>query len=204
MNNETDNEIKENLEKFEKIKQQIFKAFSDVKLGDGIGFYEANAIDDYFTPNDAEYKIARERDEREDCRKVYAMLVSTENFNPSAHCFMDAKGLHFYMPVILLILDIVVHESVFLPWKYRPDVQKELFQLLSIEQKQAIIDSFAYGVDYEDSVAYYENYKGDYCEHCKKIHDDSSYTKEEAVKMVESTADYKLWIYLKDLFNMPS
>ncbi len=194
----TDEEIK----KYNQIKQQVFKAFADVKLGGGIGFYEAGAIDDYLTPNDFDYQEEKDRDEREDWTKVFDMLEAFGDFDQVRHCFMDAKGQHFYMPIILLLSDIVSQESVFIPSQWRPHVHQELMQLLSDEQKQAIIDYLAYKVDYENSIKYYENFKGIYCKNCKAIHPDPGYTKEEAIKEVESQDEYKLWIYLRNEFDL--
>lgn len=202
MQKETNEETKQNIEKYNQIKKQIFTAFANVKLGDGIGFYEAGAIDDYFTPEDADYQEEKARDEREDWTKVYDMLEAYGDFDQVRHCFMDAKGQHFYMPIILLLSDIVSQESVLMPSKWRPEVHQELMQLLSYEQKQAIIDYLAYKVDYEKSIQYYENFKGIYCNNCKTIHPDPGYTKEEAKEEVEGTDEYKLWVYLKKEFQL--
>jgi hypothetical protein len=202
MEKETDEEIKQNNEKYNKIKQQVFKAFAGVKLGDGIGFYEAGAIDDYLTPNDADYQEEKARDEREDWTKVFDMLEAYGDFDQGRHSFMDAKGQHFYMPIILLLSDIVSQESVLMPSQWRPEVHQELMQLFSIEQKQAIIDCFAYDVNYENSIEYYENFKGIYCNNCKTIHPDPGYTKEEAKEEVESQDEYKLWMYLRNEFDL--
>ena len=45
-----DDEIKQNLIKYEAIKQKVFAAFDGVTLGDGIGFWEADARDGYLLP----------------------------------------------------------------------------------------------------------------------------------------------------------
>jgi len=37
------------------IENDIFAAFNTVKLEDGIGYYEAGAIDDYLSPDSPEY-----------------------------------------------------------------------------------------------------------------------------------------------------
>ena len=45
-----DDEIKQNLIKYEAIKQKVFVAFDGFILGDGIGFWEADARDVYLLP----------------------------------------------------------------------------------------------------------------------------------------------------------
>ena len=49
-------------EEYETLALQITAAFFDTELGDGIGFYEASAIDDYM-PYEVRY-AARQQDER--------------------------------------------------------------------------------------------------------------------------------------------
>lgn len=49
-------------EEREALTLQIIAAFFDTELGDGIGFYEANAIDDYMSGE--ERYAARQHDER--------------------------------------------------------------------------------------------------------------------------------------------
>lgn len=55
-----DEEIKQNFIKLEIIKQKLFKAFDGVTLGDGIGFWEADSIDGYLTPDTDDYKKAND------------------------------------------------------------------------------------------------------------------------------------------------
>jgi hypothetical protein len=199
-----DEEIEENLRRYEKIKQQIFKAFADVKLEDGIGYYEAGAIDDYLKPTDAAYIAEKARDEREDWTKVFAMLESEgmHNFDNDKSSFMDAKGLHFHLPILLLICDSVAQDSVLMHGvtKNRPE-SIELMQLLTIAQKQSILDCLEDSVDYDGWIEYYLNFKGQECHHCGKIHDPESYTKEQAIAEVESTDTFKLLAFLKDYFK---
>jgi hypothetical protein len=38
---------------------RIYKAFKNVKLEDGIGIWEANAMDDYFSPDSAAHVYSK-------------------------------------------------------------------------------------------------------------------------------------------------
>jgi hypothetical protein len=195
-------EIKENLRRLEIIKQQIFEAFADVKLEDGIGFYEAGAIDDRLPPTHADYIEEKARDEREDWTKLFAMLEKSENFDQARSCFMDAKGLHFYLPILLLLCDPIPNESVLMRGviEKRPE-SIALMGLLTAAQKQSILDCLTDSVDYEASVAHYENFKGNECHQCGKIHYPVSYTKEEAIAEVEGKDEFILLQFLKDYFK---
>ena len=87
---------------------QITAAFFDTELGDGIGFYEANAIDDYM-PYEERY-AARQQDERVFWERNLAApkRVScgngyTATFSPSsALSFMDGAGRRFALPCYML------------------------------------------------------------------------------------------------------
>ena len=87
---------------------QITAAFFDTELGDGIGFYEANAIDDYM-PYEERY-AARQQDERVLWERNLAASkrVSCGNgyaaaFSPSsALSFMDGAGRRFALPCYML------------------------------------------------------------------------------------------------------
>ena len=81
----------------EEIKNLIKKAFQDVSLEDGIGLWEAQAIDDY-EDKDTQQK-QREKDEKNDWSKI-----STEDLNrcESSLSFFDANGMRFHIPAFIL------------------------------------------------------------------------------------------------------
>lgn len=95
-------------EERETLARQIIAAFFDTELGDGIGFYEANAIDDYM-PYEDRY-AARQQDERVFwernlaapervfCGNGYTAAFSTS----SALSFMDGAGRRFALPCYML------------------------------------------------------------------------------------------------------
>lgn len=144
---------KEQLEKeWKAVEAEIIEAFKDVKLGDGIGYYEADAIDDYLQPNDPLYIKLKAKDERNDWRKIDYAFGENEEVSFDRHCFMDAKGLHFYIPFLLTerldlvssILGNVLHalykkENDIVDNK-RPYLERylELYNLLTDAQKKSV------------------------------------------------------------------
>ncbi len=196
-------EIEQNFIKLEIIKQKVFTAFADVTLGDGIGFWEANAIDDYLSSTDEKYIIAREKDERFDFTKVYN-LTEESNFDYwYGPYYMDAKGLHFFLPNLLLIGCKDVMESVLLGIiKAEEPNYIALMNLLTLEHKKCIIEYLEYYVDYDDWVKFYIDYKGQECNKCEKIHKPESFTLEQAKAEVEKGDEYILLQKLKNYFNL--
>ena len=95
-------------EERETLALQIIAAFFDTELGDGIGFYEANAIDDYM-PYENRY-VARQQDERVFWERNLTALkrVTCGNgytavfFPSSALSFMDGAGRRFALPCYML------------------------------------------------------------------------------------------------------
>ena len=72
----------------QKLIQEIYKSFKDVKLEDGVGLWEGQGLDDYCTVE--ECKKLRERDEKDDWSRISVLdLVKCS----SSLCFFDAKGM---------------------------------------------------------------------------------------------------------------
>ena len=77
--------------------ERIRTAFNGVKLGDGIGLWQAQGLDDYETPEVcADYRL---KDEDEDWSRISDDTLQRCNSSPS---FLDAKGFRFYMPAFML------------------------------------------------------------------------------------------------------
>ena len=190
--------IRTNLLQLEEAKQQVFRAFAGVRLENGIGFYEAGAIDDRFNPSDVEYLEEKARDERDDWTKVFSMLESLDCFDQNRHCFMDAKGLHFYLPIVLLLSDSVANDSILMRGVIDKRPQNlELMQLLTLEQKKSILNLLVADIDYDASISYFENFKGPICVSCGKIRFPASYTAEEAINEVETSDEFLLLKFLE-------
>lgn len=77
--------------------ERIREAFTGVKLGDGIGLWQAQGLDDYEPPEIcAEYRL---KDEAEDWSRISDDTLQQCNSSPS---FLDAKGFRFYMPAFMI------------------------------------------------------------------------------------------------------
>ncbi|NJR42201.1 MAG: hypothetical protein HC767_05635 [Akkermansiaceae bacterium] len=112
----------------------IRAAFEGVKLGDGVGLYQAQGIDDH--ESDEACSIFRERDEKDDWTRI-----TSEDLNNcySSLSFFDAEGMRFYLPAYLLAdlngeykFDLI---DEFTNWC---DYKKEQYSLLSDIQRDAV------------------------------------------------------------------
>ena len=194
-------DIKQTLIKYQAIQQKIFTAFADVKLCGGIGFYEANAIDDYLLPTSEEYKTEKDLDERFDFRKVYDFVEKFDDYPSQIHNYMDAKGLHFYLPVFLLLCD-ESYKQIFFENLFNQEQQKyvELILLLTVDQKKCIIETAKY--DYDNRINVYINFKGHTCDSCGKIHHPKNYSFKEAKALVDAADEFNVVEYLETHFNL--
>jgi hypothetical protein len=76
---------------------EVSAAFADVRLGSGVGLFEAQGLDDYAA--DEERKALRERDEKEDWTLLRAVDLNRAN---SSFSFFDAAGMRFHLPAYLI------------------------------------------------------------------------------------------------------
>lgn len=83
---------------------EIQQAFRDVRLGEGIGLWQAQGIDDY--ASETEILELRKKDEKNNWDNIkYEDLSICE----SSLSFFDAKGMRFHLPKFL-IFDILEEE----------------------------------------------------------------------------------------------
>ncbi len=82
--------------RIESLCRLINEAFDGVVLGNGIGLWEAQGLDD----SDDEETCAkyREKDEKEDWRKISYEDLNRCNSSPS---FFDAAGFRFHLPAFM-------------------------------------------------------------------------------------------------------
>lgn len=81
----------------EKVVTVISRAFNHVTLGDGVGLWEAQGMDDY---EDVDVlKEYRSRDERRDWRRVKRDTL--DQCESSLH-YLNANGMRFYLPAFLV------------------------------------------------------------------------------------------------------
>jgi len=76
---------------------EITSAFAVVRLGGGVGLFEAQGLDDY--ADAAERKALRERDEKDDWTVLSADALNRAN---SSLSFFDAEGMRFHLPAYLV------------------------------------------------------------------------------------------------------
>ncbi len=79
------------------ISNQIAEAFSGVVLGNGIGLYEAQALDDYKT-NEVVKKY-RKKDEKEHWKLLHPEELQKCH---SSLSFFDADGMRFHLPAFII------------------------------------------------------------------------------------------------------
>ena len=77
--------------------RMIEEAFRDVKLGNGVGLFQAQGLDDY--ADEATCAAYREKDEKDDWRRI-----TSENLCrcDSSLSFFDAEGMRFHLPAYLI------------------------------------------------------------------------------------------------------
>ena len=76
---------------------EIFVAFEGVRLGRGIGLFEAQGLDDYADAE--ERKALRERDEKDNWTVLSPDALNRAN---SSLSFFDAEGMRFHLPAYLV------------------------------------------------------------------------------------------------------
>lgn len=79
------------------VRQAIVDAFAGVTLGDGIGLWQAQAIDDY-APESLRLE-ARAVDEKDDWQ---ALISSDLQRCASSLAFFDAAGMRFHLPAFMV------------------------------------------------------------------------------------------------------
>ena len=112
----------------------ISNAFDGVKLEDGVGLDEAQAIDDY---KSAEQRIQqRQSDEKEYWHKIPFSELNRCN---SSLSFFDAKGMRFHLPAYMIaeIKNYYIHGMSFCLTNLSGYAKKQ-FRLFSRDQREAV------------------------------------------------------------------
>jgi len=81
----------------EELADRVRREFSDVTLGNGIGLFEAQGLDQY--ADEATLKKLRERDEKKNWAAIPFDLLNECN---SSLTFFDAPGMKFHLPAFLI------------------------------------------------------------------------------------------------------
>lgn len=77
--------------------KDIESAFEAVVLGDGVGLWQGQALDDYATTD--EVQAARDKDEKHDWRRLAPKDL---NRCHSSLSFFDAYGMRFHLPAFMI------------------------------------------------------------------------------------------------------
>lgn len=115
-----------------RIIDEITAAFAGVRLGDGIGLFEAQGLDDYAT--EEERKALREGDEKDDWTVLASQVLNQAN---SSLSFFDAKGMRFHLPAYM-IAELRGDYRFSLAFTLCHDPRAEQFALLSGPQRVAV------------------------------------------------------------------
>ncbi len=124
----------------EQLKRLIRQAFESVKLGEGIGLWEAQAIDDYEPP-----KIRKERRARDQTESWQNIPDEDLRQCESSLSFFDAAGMRFHIPAFM-IAEINGNSSVGPIYSLTDlfDYTLEQFAALSDPQRNAVSEFLLY------------------------------------------------------------
>lgn len=116
-----------------KIRHLITAAFEGVDLGDGIGLWEAQAIDDY---QSEEYR----KDQRSQDRTEHWQDFSLDELQRcySSLCFFDATGMRFHLPAFILAELEEPQDHVLFSLTQLDDYKCSMFTTLNQTQRLAI------------------------------------------------------------------
>jgi hypothetical protein len=112
----------------------VSKAFETVVLGNGVGLFQAQAIDGHRL--ESEKAAARAKDEKNDWR-----LIPVQNLNKcySSLHFFDSEGMRFHLPAYLTAyLKGECNFDLEFCLTHISEYTKEQFNLLNVQQREAI------------------------------------------------------------------
>ena len=115
----------------------ISVAFAGICLGDGIGLFEANGLDDYASKD--ELRRLRALDEKQDWKRISVADLSRCYSSPS---FFDPQGFVFHLPAFLSAELNDEHPYGFIDRLYRVEEHPVGWRaLLTTHQREAITAS---------------------------------------------------------------
>lgn len=129
----------------DQIIESIREAFRDIKLGDGIGLWEAQAIDDYESENVRRKK--RETDEKDDWSSFTPDELQRCH---SSLCFFDANGMKFHLPAFIIgSLKDQVDDPIF-HLTQLDDYAKSKLATLDDDQRMAVVNYLSWCLEKKD------------------------------------------------------
>ncbi len=124
----------------EKVQALIEAAFANVVLGQGVSLHETVVIDNY--GSETQRKEARQRDEKQDWKKLLQDDRIKRVDGLGGLSFYDAEGLRFHLPAYLMIAleptfaDVTA--SLMFTLTSNSDFNQDRFSILNSEQRQAV------------------------------------------------------------------
>lgn len=129
----------------DQIIESIQAAFQDVKLGDGIGLWEAQAIDDYESEDVQRKK--READEKDDWSSFSPDVLQRCH---SSLSFFDANGMRFHLPAFIIgSLKDDVNDPVF-HLSQLDDYARSKLATLSDDQREVVVKYLGWCLENEE------------------------------------------------------
>lgn len=136
----------------DQIIEKIETAFSDVKLGDGIGLFEAQALDHY--ESEDVQKMQREKDEKIDWRSITHEDLQGCH---SSLSFFDANGMRFHLPAYIVeSIKGEVDDPIFHLTHLDGYAESKLATLTKL-QKNAVIEYLTWCLTEDDYQVYCED-----------------------------------------------
>jgi hypothetical protein len=113
---------------------EIEVAFADVRLGNGVGLFEAKGLDDY--ASDEERQQFRSKDQKHDWK-----LIPDEHLNEcySSPSFFDTAGFIFHLPALMRAEIRGSYHHDFFGRLIHGTYPQDLVQSLTDSQKSAVI-----------------------------------------------------------------
>lgn len=130
----------------EELIARIRKAFAGVKLGNGIGLWQAQGLDDYASEEEcAQY---REKDEKDDWSQI---SVDDLNACNSSLSFFDDEGMRFHLPAYLVAeLEGAYRFGMAFALSHLNDYAMQQYSLLNNEQRDAVRHVALYLADQDE------------------------------------------------------
>lgn len=129
----------------EDLKQAIKEAFAGVILGNGIGLFEAQGIDDYASVHAC--SVLRAKDEKLNWENIH---IDDLNQCYSSLCFFDADGMRFHLPAFL-IADLNAEFCLSMVFSLTETALIESqFQSLNLQQRDVVRAYLEFIYNHED------------------------------------------------------
>ncbi|QQL44614.1 DUF6714 family protein [Sulfuriroseicoccus oceanibius] len=132
---------------------KVAEAFANVKLGDGVGLFEGQAIDNYETAE------VRQQMRKKDEKEVWSQIESKHlNACHSSLSFFDSLGMRFHLPAFI-VADLKGDYGMGMEFTltHLDDYNRKKFGLLSPQQRQVVREYLQFLRQDPDSEFYYDD-----------------------------------------------